>query len=97
MVLYYHLLGQVGRIGYDDNIKYFERSVTADKRVDSSASAVLWIKRFQLSNSDFSSSFNQSLIKGKLKKIGSFNRVKEIELTNILLERLFSLATKKGV
>jgi hypothetical protein len=41
MVLYYHLLGQVGRIGYDDNIKYFELSVTADKRVDSSASAVL--------------------------------------------------------
>ena len=48
---------------------YFERSVTADKRVDSSAFAVFRTKQFGFASSDFSSSFNQSLIKINKKKL----------------------------
>ena len=54
---------------------YFEWSVIADKRVDSSASAVFRIKRFKFAGSDFNSSFNQNLIK-TYKKNASFIRFK---------------------
>ena len=76
---------------------YFERSVTADKRVDSSAFTAFRTKRLRLCQLRFQFFIQSKTNKDKLKKIGSFIRFKENELTNIILERLFSLINKKGV